>query len=184
MNPSLKFHLLLVSCLACVQPYDFYSWEQSVFFLIHGRSNNPPNQDTRSSDSKTATSSLAKVTISDDFRWVCAVNKQRQVIVRLFPVQSIYKIETMCTSRTQHITQHTPHACGLHRTMSQSLLRSSECQQLELVKIGILKDRSYQKDNLGKRNWNGSKTCCLCNKLVTIYHLLSEHLFNIWSTQT
>ena len=63
------------------------------------------------------------------------------------------------------------------------------------------------KDNLAKRNWNGSKTCYFCSKPETIHHLFfechyakflwhaihivlgitppesTEHLFNSWSKQ-
>jgi len=30
------------------------------------------------------------------------------------------------------------------------------------------------KDNLARRNWNGSKVCCFCNKLETIQHLFFD----------
>ena len=30
------------------------------------------------------------------------------------------------------------------------------------------------KNNLARRNWNGSKVCCLCNKLETIQHLFFD----------
>jgi hypothetical protein len=33
------------------------------------------------------------------------------------------------------------------------------------------------KDNLAKRNWNGSKTCCFCNQMETIQHLFIECIF-------
>jgi hypothetical protein len=39
------------------------------------------------------------------------------------------------------------------------------------------------KDNLGKRNWQGSKTCCFCHKEETIKHLFFDCRFacSIWS---
>ena len=38
------------------------------------------------------------------------------------------------------------------------------------VKRGVI----LTKDNLVKRNWKGSKTCCFCSKLETIQHLFFE----------
>ena len=39
------------------------------------------------------------------------------------------------------------------------------------------------KDNLVKRNWPGSKTCCFCHKEETIKHLFFDYRFacSIWS---
>ena len=41
---------------------------------------------------------------------------------------------------------------------------------LLFLKKGVI----LTKDNLAKRNWNGSKTCCFCSKPETIHHLFSK----------